>query len=113
MLKQRIIIIGILSFGITLISPFIFYSYIETQPKIFVKQLSFGGPFPFAQQTVTLPSEENFYPLEVKFESPLEKKTKFNITPFFFSFVCFFLFIFALFSIIARFFNRKPIKEPQ
>ncbi|WP_313801463.1 hypothetical protein [Cytobacillus sp.] len=112
MLKQRLIIIGILSFGITLLSPFIFYSYFETQPKILIQQLSFGGPFPFAQQTVTLPNGEDLYPLEVKFESPFEKKTALNITPFFFSFVCFFLFIFALYSIIARFFNGKPIKEP-
>ncbi|KOP81924.1 hypothetical protein ACFFHH_24975 [Cytobacillus solani] len=113
MIKHRIIIVGIFSLVITLISPFVFYSYFETQPKILNQQLSFGGPFPYAEQTITLPAGEELYPLEIKFESPFERETKFNIIPFILSFVCFFLFFFAIYSIIARFFKGKPVKEPQ
>ncbi|WP_057766222.1 hypothetical protein [Cytobacillus praedii] len=112
MLKTRLIITGIFSLGITLLSPFVFYSYFETQPQILNQQLSFGGPFPYAEQTVSLPSGKNHYPLEIKFESPFEMKTEFKIIPFIFSFVCFYLLIFAIYSIIARFFKGKAIKEP-
>ncbi|MBP2239968.1 Na+(H+)/acetate symporter ActP [Cytobacillus eiseniae] len=113
MLKKQIIIIGIISLIITILSPFYFVSYIEALPDSLNQKLAFGGPFPFAEQTFTLPDEENQYPLEVHFESPFEKETKYKITPFIFSYICLFLFFFALYTIIARFFTRKPVREPE
>lgn len=113
MLKTRMIIIGVLSLCITLLSPFIFNSYFEQQPEDLSQHLTFGGPIPFAEQKVILPSEEDQYPLEVKFESPFEKETKYKITPLLLSFVCFFLFLFAFYSIVARFFKAKPVIEPK
>ncbi|WP_102271607.1 hypothetical protein [Cytobacillus massiliigabonensis] len=112
MLKHRLIIVGIFSLVITLISPFIFHSYFEAKPKNINQQLSFGGPFPYAEQTVTLPAGDKLYPLEIKFQSPFEKETKFNIIPFILSFVCLFLFFFAIYSMITRFFKGKTVKEP-
>jgi len=112
MLRRRIIIIGILSLGLTFLSPFVFLSYFESQPKILNQQLTFGGPFPFAEQMATLPADEQLYPLEVKFESPFEKETNFKMLSFILSFIFFYLFLFALYSIFARFI-RKPLKEPK
>jgi len=110
---NRIIFIGIISLGVTIFSPFIFYSYYETQPKLLEQKVLFGGPLPFAEQQITLPADDNKYPLEVKFTSPFEKQTTFKAIPLLISFVCYFLFLFALYSIIARFFHRLPAKEPK
>lgn len=104
---------GLLALAITILSPFIFYSYFETPPESLNQKLTFGGPFPFTEQSFTLPSDEGQYPLEVKFESPFEKDTKYMVTPFVLSFLSFFLFLFALFSIIGRFFKGKPVPEKE
>lgn len=113
MIKKRMIAIGILSLGITLMSPFIFYSYFEEQPESLKQDITFGGPFPFAEQSINLPTEEGSYPIEVKFESPFDKETKYKVTPFLFSFISFFLFLFTFYTIISRFFSGKEIKEPE
>lgn len=112
MLKKRMIFIGILSLIITLMSPYIFFSYFEEKPEILKQNISFGGPFPYAMQMISLPDDDDLYPMEVKFESPFDKETTFKILPFFFSFSFFFLFLFAFYSIVSRFI-RKPLKEPK
>ncbi|QED47380.1 hypothetical protein [Cytobacillus dafuensis] len=113
MLRKKLLIFGIISLAITIMSPFMFYSYIEKKPNSLQQNITFGGPFPFAEQMVTLPADKKLYPLEVKFESPFEKQTKYKATPFLFSFICFYLFLFALYSIVTRFFISREIKEPE
>ncbi len=113
MLTKRIIFIGVVSLAITLISPFFFHSYFEEKPEVVKQAITFGGPFPFAEQMVLLPSQTDSYPTEVKFESPFEKETKYKITPLLFSFLGYFLFLFALYSIIRRLFSGKPLEEPE
>lgn len=93
-------------------SPFIFYSYFEKKPEDLNQRILFGGPFPFAEQAVSLPVEKDKYPIEVKFISPLDKETSFKITPFILSFSSIFLFLFAFYTIISRFINGRQLKEP-
>ncbi|KAB2337352.1 hypothetical protein F7731_07000 [Cytobacillus depressus] len=112
MLRNRLIVFGILALTITVVSPFIFYSYFEEKPADLHQSLVFGGPFPFAVQKATLPQDEEQYPLEVKFMSPFETETNFKVTPFLFSFICFFLLLFAFYSIIIRLFIGRKEKEP-
>lgn len=112
-MKKRMITIGILSLVITLMSPFIFYSYFEEQPETLKQKITFGGPVPFAEQSFNLPVQKDSYPLEIKFESPFDNETKYKLIPFLFSYICYFLFLFALYTIISRFFSGKQIKEPK
>ncbi|WNS77016.1 hypothetical protein RRV45_08540 [Bacillus sp. DTU_2020_1000418_1_SI_GHA_SEK_038] len=113
MLRNKLLFFGVVALAITLSSPFIFYSYFEERPAQLNQSISFGGPFPFAEQQVTLPEAKNEYPLEVKFVSPIEKETNFKVTPFLFTFICFFLFTFSLYTIISNFFNGRQKKEPK
>lgn len=113
MLTKRIILIGVISLVITLMSPLFFHSYFEEKPDIVKQAIAFGGPFPFAEQMVILPSDTDSYPIEVKFESPFETETKYKVAPLLFSFLGYFLFLFALYSIIRRLFSGKPLKEPE
>lgn len=113
MLKKRIIYVGVLSLAITLLSPFIFHAYFEEKPMETEQTITFGGPFPFAEQIGDLPDDVKSYPTEVKFESPFDKETNYKVTPLLFSFLGYFLFLFALYSILRRLFSGKPIKEPQ
>lgn len=112
-MKKRIITIGILSLVITLLSPFIFYSYFEEQPETLTQKITFGGPVPFVEQSINLPDQKKSYPLEVKFESPSDNETKYKFSPFLFSYICYFLFLFAFYTIISRFFSGKQIKDPK
>jgi len=114
MLKKRIVTILILSLAITILSPFFFYSYFEEKPTDLNQNIIFGGPFPFAEQTINLPNEKESYPIEIKFESPFEKDTIFKVTPFLFSLFSYFLFLFAFYTIIRRFFTKPiKVKEPE
>lgn len=113
MLRNKLLFFGAVALAISLSSPFIFYSYFEQRPNELNQRISFGGPFPFAEQEVTLPEANNEYPLEVKFVSPLEKETNLKIIPFLLTFICFFLFIFALYTIISNFINGRQKKEPK
>lgn len=101
-----------MALAVTLISPFIFYSYFEKKPDELNQNILFGGPFPFAEQTVSLSEAKGDYPLEVKFVSPFEKETNFKVTPFILSFVCLFLFLFAVYSIFTRLIIGRQLKEP-
>ena len=107
------LLFSVLALAITFITPFIFYSYFEQKPENLNQNLLFGGPFPFAEQNITLPKEKAHYPLEVKFTTPFEKETNFKVTPFILSFICIFLFIFAFYSIVRSFINGRQIKEPK
>ncbi len=109
MLKKRMITTILLSLIITSLSPFIFYGYFEEIPADLEQKIIFGGPFPFAEQRIHLPADKESYPIEIKYVSPFEKKTNFKVTPFLFSLLSYFLFIFAFYTIIRRFFT-KPIK---
>lgn len=111
MFNKRLIFIGILALVITALSPFLFISYFDEKPDVLNQHLLFGGPFPFAEQKIDLPEDNNAYPIEVKFESPFEMDTNYKVTPFLLSFICFYLFLFALHSIISRFFSGRQGKE--
>ncbi|UII57250.1 hypothetical protein LS684_07365 [Cytobacillus spongiae] len=104
-MKNRVIIIGVISLLFTIASPFVFNAYFEKKPEESSPVVPFGGPFPFAKQSVTLPADENDYPIEVTFTSPLEKDVEFLFVPFILSFLFFYLFFFSLYSIIIRFFS--------
>lgn len=112
MSKKKLLLFCLLSLAITFMSPFIFYSYFEKKPEDLNQRILFGGPFPFAEQAVSLPVEKDKYPIEVKFISPLDKETSFKITPFILSFSSIFLFLFAFYTIISRFINGRQLKEP-
>ena len=102
---KRIIILFLLSLLITSLSPFMFSAYFEIKPESLTQASKFGGPFPFAQQSITLPTDHSKYPLEVRFASPFERETKFHTFPFMLSFSFFFLLILSLISILFRFFK--------
>lgn len=111
MIKRRIILIGFFSLMFTFVSPFVFTSYFGKKPPELTQKISFGAPFPFADQTFVLPENKDDYPLEVSFTSPLEKKTGIRMIPFLLSFACFYLFFFSFFSIVIRFFATVKYKE--
>lgn len=112
MFIKKLLLFSVLAIAITLMTPYIFYSYFETKPVNLNQNLLFGGPFPFAEQNISLPEAKDHYPLEVKFTSPFEKETNFKATPFILSFICFFLFIFAFYSITTRFVTGRQVKGP-
>lgn len=113
MIKKKDIIIGILSLGFTIISPFIFHSYYEGKPESTNQNIVFGAPFPFAEQTISFPEDSDSYPLEVKFTSPFEKETDYKVVPFLFSFFSYFLLFFSLYTIFSRYITRKPKHEEE
>ncbi|WP_080846699.1 hypothetical protein [Cytobacillus gottheilii] len=113
-MKKNVIIITLLSLAFTLISPFVFNAYVAEKPAELPYKAVFGAPFPYLGQVEDLPEASTSYPVIVELESPFEEKTDFSIIPFVLSFLCFFLLFFSIYSIIARFMDRKPIeKEPK
>lgn len=104
-MKVRLIIIVLLSFIITAISPFLFSAYFEEQPKSLDQSIKFGGPFPFAVQDMQLPADESKYPIQLTFQSPIETDTTFSLGPFLLSFVSFFILLFSLSIIISHYFK--------
>ncbi len=111
MISKKIITIGILSFAFTIISPFIFNSYVGEKPEKSNQNVKFGAPFPYAEQNISFPENSKLYPLEIKFSSPMEKETDYKILPFLFSFFSYFLFFFSLITIASRYISRKPQKK--
>ncbi len=104
-------IIGIIALAFSIISPFIFNAYIEEKPDELEKTLIFGGPFPFAEQTLTLPEDKNSYPAIIDFESPMDEKTAIKWIPLLLTFMSYFLLFFSIYSIIARFINGRPTRK--
>ncbi|NHM29632.1 hypothetical protein [Neobacillus terrae] len=112
MSKGKFIIVFIISLGLTIASPYYFKSYFEKKPTDLNQTVHFGGPIPFVGQTVVLPDVDKQYPLEVKFQSPIKKKTDFSFVPFIISFIILFALLFSLISIIIRFFKKDiPYKK--
>ncbi|MFT8320324.1 MAG: hypothetical protein ABF649_05400 [Bacillus sp. (in: firmicutes)] len=107
---KRVTIIAVISLIISFSSPFIFKQYLEKKPLEPKDALVFGGPIPFAEQKVELPQNADLYPLEVQFQSPFEQTTKIHFIPFVFTFICFFLLIFAIYTVFASYF-KKSIKK--
>ncbi|MCE4048447.1 MULTISPECIES: hypothetical protein [Bacillaceae] len=107
---KRVIIVAIISLIVSLSSPFIFHNYLEKKPLEQKETLVFGGPIPFAEQKVQLPEEENAYPAEFTFQSPLETETKLQPFPLVFTFICYFLLIFSVYTVVASF-STKAINK--
>ncbi|SFA76422.1 MULTISPECIES: hypothetical protein [unclassified Bacillus (in: firmicutes)] len=106
MIKKRFFYTLIISLVITLLSPYYFSSYFEKKPDTLEQNVNFGGPFPFLNQKVDLPSNEQSYPLEINFSSPIKKDT--DVKPFMFllSLSTFFALFFSFYTIIIRFFTK-------
>lgn len=107
---KRIIIVGIISLIISLSSPFIFHNYLEKKPLEEKETMVFGGPIPFAEQKVQIPEEEYAYPAEFTFQSPLETETKIQTFPFVFTFICYFLLIFSVYTVVASY-SKKAVNK--
>lgn len=108
---KRVIAVSVLSLILSFCSPFMFKQYIEKKPLAQTDTLTFGGPIPFAEQKVELPTKEQAYPVVLSFQSPFEKDTTFHPLPLFFTFVCFFLLLFAVFSLFSSYIKKIPKKK--
>lgn len=109
MMRKKILLLTIFSLLITSFSPYMFAVYFVEKPAYLTQASLFGGPFPFAEQIIILPNNDENYPIEIQFASPFIQETKFHALPFLLTFTCFFLLHLALISIIIRFF-RNPYK---
>ncbi|GKU82337.1 hypothetical protein [Niallia sp. NCCP-28] len=108
---KRVIAVSVLSLILSVCSPFMFKQYIEKKPHEQTRALIFGGPIPFAEQKVELPTKEEAYPVVISFQSPLEKDTIFHPLPLFFTFFCFFLLLFAVFTLFSSYIKKVPKKK--
>lgn len=107
---KKILIIGVLSLAISLLSPFIFKHYLEKKPAVIEETMTFGGPIPFAEQHVSLPEELNDYPTEISFQSPFNQATSIQWLPLGFTFICYFLLIISLYTVLSKYLT-KPIQR--
>ncbi|PLR97442.1 hypothetical protein [Bacillus sp. T33-2] len=105
MRRKQLIITGVLSLVFTLFTPFIFDAYFEKKPDTLEQNVSFGAPFPFVQNKITLPANQAEYPVELSFQSPLSG-TGFQLIPFLLSFTCIYLLMFSLIGILVYYFKR-------
>ncbi|MDQ0272437.1 hypothetical protein [Cytobacillus purgationiresistens] len=112
-MKNRVIIISLIALAFTVVSPFIFNAYIEDKPEELEQSLVFGGPFPFAEQSLKVPESPFSYPAIIEFESPLDESTTIKWIPMLLTFTCFFLLFFSFYSIVARFITGKPKKTEE
>lgn len=91
-------------------SPFVFKLYLEKKPTVIEETMAFGGPIPFAEQRVSLPEDTNDYPTEITFQSPFEQATIIQWLPLGFTFICYFLLIISLYTVLSRYLT-KPIQR--
>lgn len=113
-MNKKIVVILLLSLAFTLISPFVFNAFVADKPAELPYKAVFGAPFPYLGQVKELPEDTASYPVIVEFNSPFEEDTDFSVIPFALSLLCFFLLFFSIYTIIARFMDRKPAeKEPK
>ncbi|PKG22169.1 hypothetical protein [Niallia nealsonii] len=110
---KRVIAVSVLSLILSFCSPFMFKQYIEKKPLEQIRTLTFGGPIPFAEQKVELPTNKKAYPVVISFQSPLAKDTIFHPLPMVFTFVCFFLLLFAVFSLFSSYIKKVPKKKKE
>ncbi|WP_445488497.1 hypothetical protein [Niallia sp. 03133] len=108
---KKVFIIAVISLIISFISPFLFKQYIEKKPLDQKNTLVFGGPIPFAEQKVALPQDDYQYPAVIRFQSPLKQETIFHPIPLLFTFICIFVFLFAVSTIVASYFTKIPKKK--
>lgn len=99
--KKTIFLLIILSTIFTFSTPFIFDAKFIQPPANNI--VYHGTPFPFFQSPFDFPASLSQYPITIPFQ--LEDAT-FSFVPFLLSFISIFLFVLALFYIIARFFRN-------
>lgn len=95
----------------TLISPFIFSQYLEDVPETLEQSYSFGGPFPYAKQNVTVSDDPSLYPKVIEFTSPFEVDTNIQWVPFLLNVLSYFLLFFSIYSITSRFINGRATRR--
>ena len=106
-LKKSLIIIILLSLGVTIGSPYFFNAYVHEKPLNLERPLTYGGPFPFFEQNIDYPIAESDYPLDIAFTSYFDENLQFKIGSFFFSFISFFLLFYSIYAIIQHYTNRR------
>lgn len=106
-MKKSLIIILLLSLGVTIGSPYFFSAYVHEKPLNIERPITFGGPFPFFEQEIEYPKAKSDYPLEIAFPSYFDDNLQFKLGSFFFSFISFFLLFYSVYAIIMHYTNRR------
>lgn len=106
-MKKSIIIIILLSLGVTFSSPYFFDAYVHEKPLNLERPIYFGGPFPFFEQVIDYPMDKKDYPLTIEFTSYFNSPLDFNIVSFVLSFISFFLLFYSIYGIVIHYTNRR------
>ncbi|MEK4199438.1 hypothetical protein [Cytobacillus sp. FSL K6-0265] len=110
-MRKPVIFTLIIALIFTFISPFIFSKYLEDVPETLEQSFLFGGPFPYAKQSVTVSDDSSSYPKVIEFTSPLDAETSIQWIPFLLNILSYFLLFFSIYSITSRFINGRATRK--
>jgi hypothetical protein len=104
-MKKKVVVgTALISFIITCITPYIFDVYLASKPTS--KIISFGGPFPFLSNEITL-SQDIKFPLKLDFHINQLQHATFHYISFLFSFIGIFLLLISILATLLRFFKKE------